>query len=113
MFLKIKKISKYALKDGRGAVMKVPGTDEKIVEEEELNEAIDVNMIKAIRPFTRRGNSHANIKGDISVIYFKPQPDKHGEMKTAELHVVGNYEQLVDEINRLRQGDNKEPAGTN
>ena len=108
MLLAIKKIDSTVAKDQFGAIKTIPGTTKPLMNQKILDEAIDVNLIKSIRPFHKSGKSYADIDGDVSVIYFRSSDktiDSESEKeKVHEMHVVCNWEILLKDGNTLRQG---------
>lgn len=104
MLMRVQKIDLVADKDETGEPKKNPLTRDPILKRKVVEEAIDVHLIKGIRPFHRKGKEMSELKElegkDISIFYMKPSP---GEVRyTAELRVVGNWEEHTKEINRLR-----------
>lgn len=67
----------------------------KVMEDKVLTEAIDVWRIKAMRPF--HGQKY-NV-GSVTVVYLKPDSEKE---KPREIHVIGEYKEILAEVNELR-----------
>ena len=99
MLIPIKKIESHPAKDATGAIKKIPNTDRTITEKRVVDEGVDVWLIKAVRPF-HKGNSYKEIDGDVAVMYLRPSEGK----AAVEVHVVGNWMEILTEVNKLRGG---------
>ena len=99
MLFAVEKIKDVAVKDGNGYRVKNPVSGEPIMSEELVDEAIDVDSIKSIRPFHVSGKKHADISDPITVIYLYNSKDKKD---TSEIHVIGNWEEILEKVNELK-----------
>lgn len=102
MLYPIKKIDSVPVKDSTGAIKKNPTTGETIKEKKVLDEAIDVWLVKSVRPF-HKGNSYKDIEGEVSVVYIFPADGK----PAVEMHIIGNWLKIISDINELRGGERK------
>ena len=99
MLFAVEKIKDVAAKDENGYRIKNPVSGEPIMSEELVDEAIDVQSIKSIRPFHVSGKKHASIDDPITVIYLYNSKDKKD---TSEIHVIGNWEEILEKVNELK-----------
>jgi len=97
MLIKLKKIRRITEKDEAGRHIPHPVSDEKLTKDSVVEESINVHTIKSIRPFKKDGHAHRNIDGDVCVIYLL------GDKRTAEIHVIAEYNELVEEVNELKR----------
>lgn len=105
MLIKVQKIKKAAAKDKDGKKVPNPFGAGDLTEDTVVEEAIDVNSIKAIRPFRSDGKTHRDINGDKCVIYLHSKPtgdDGSEKRRTPEIHVVADYGTLIEEVNELK-----------
>lgn len=111
MLLVVTKIDKVAQRDENGAIMTHPLTRKKIFKFKLVEEAVDVTMIKGIREFHRSGKMYREFEGDLTVIYFRTDDKVMDEdsdterERTYELHAIGNWKQIVNDVNKLRSGE--------
>lgn len=108
MLLPVKYLSRVPKKDANGDKIPHPVHDnEYVMEERELEEAIDVQRIKGTRPF--HGQKYET-KKPIVVVYLYPDSYKD---KAKELHVLAEYEEFVTQVNELKSRTReKEKAAT-
>lgn len=98
MLLPIKKIETFTPKDNDGNNKKIPGSDRDVRERKVVEEAIDVWLVKAVRPY-HKGFNDRDIDGEIAVVYLRPSEGK----SAIEMHVVENWKTLTAKINELRR----------
>ena len=101
MLFAVKKIKDSPVKDERGQKIKDPISDQYITNEELIDEAIDVESIKAIRPIHVSGKKHKDVDDPITVIYLYNSKDKKD---TSEIHVIGDWEDILKQVNELKSG---------
>jgi len=108
MLIKVKKIRRSKAKTNEGGEIPNPlGGDVELKEDQVVEEAININSIKSVRPFRSDGQTHRNVTGEMCVIYLysstedEVSSDKR-RRRTPEIHVVANYEELVKQINELK-----------
>lgn len=102
MLLPIRKIETFVEKDSSGNDKLIPGTREVVKGRKVVDEAIDVFMVKAVRPF-HKGFKDKEIDGEMSVIYLYSNREKGA----IEIHAVENWRTLIEKINELRAGNPK------
>ena len=107
MLLPITYISRIPKKDENGNKIPHPVEDgEYVMDERELEEAIDVDRIKAVRPF--HGKKYQT-KKPITVVYLKPDSFKE---KAKEMHVLAEYKDFVTQVNEFKCGIREEEKAT-
>lgn len=107
MLLKVKYISTSPIRNSRGHAAPHPIEEGQQVKDEKiLDEAIDVDRIKGIRPF--HGNRYSK-HGKVAVVYLKPDTFKE---KAKEMHVLADWEELTEKVNELKAGARKEEKAT-
>ena len=107
MLIKVKKIIRSKARTEAGRAVPDPIGAGKLTEERVVEEAINVDSIKAIRTFRNDGHSHRNVDGQKCVIYLfnlSEDEDSKRKNKTAEIHVVADYDKLIEEVNALKSG---------
>lgn len=115
MLLPVRKIDNTPEKDSHGAIKTNPADGKTLMGLKILEEAIDVNLIKGMRPFHKSGGKYAKVDEDITVVYLRSgdkiyekirdkEIEKDSERERVfEIHIIGNYEELVNQVNELRQ----------
>jgi len=105
MLMSIDKIKDEVCKDpDTGEIIKDPKDPSKNLTQEVIKKSsINVFDIEEIRPFEKDGRKHRTISEDISVIH----KYKHLGGKSSEVHVVGNYEDLIRISNGLKKGSSR------
>lgn len=99
MLMLVRKIESTPEKDDSGAIKKHPVTHEKIMKQKIVEEAININMIKGIRPFhihPEKDNKPGKKKitdEPVSVFYMDGTP--------AEIRVVGDWKEHIEKVNKL------------
>jgi hypothetical protein len=99
MLFAVKKIKDTVVKDDNGYKMKNPVTGDYIMNEELVDEGIDVDSIKSVRPFHISGKKHAEINEPITVVYLYNSKDKKD---TSEIHVIGDWKKILEQVNELK-----------
>ena len=103
MLLSIEKIKDEVAKDpNTGERLNDPRDPQKFITQEVIKRSsININDIEEIRPFEKDGKKHKDVEGDITVIH----KYKHLGGKSSEVHVKGNYLDIIAQCNALKKGE--------
>lgn len=100
MLMPVKKIEETVEKDASGAPKKIPGSDKPLLKRKIVSEAVDVNLVRAVRAFHKTPIYMKEFPNDeMSVIYIRSSSESRGAL---EVRVIGNWEDIYRKVNELR-----------
>jgi len=101
MLLRVKRIKDEVQKDQSGnPIPDATNPSRKQTIEVIKETSVNINDIEEVRPFDPDGKKHAKISGPISVIH----KYKHIKSSSHEVHVLGDHKDIIDRINKLKNG---------
>jgi len=101
MLLGIDRIKDEVQRDNNGQPIPDPYDPSKKTTVEVVKPtSINVYDIEEVRPFDKDGKKHAKFDGPISVIH----KYKHIKSSSHEVHVLGDHQDIINKINKLKAG---------